>query len=155
MLLKPVSTTIAVCGSSECVRKNSVWGTGLESLLVGAMRYCTTKKGTAAIIINEELLHQRRQHIWATCAQHDLPDVKTTIRSYLSDVISRINKNEVPVYLTEHNGVPGREGCHGHYEQYLHCVEARSRGLPTSNLAACPVSECPLVWKGAETRSSP
>lgn len=82
------------------VGKKSVWGTALASMLVGATRYYISKTNSDMMMIDERRLMKNCIMIMPTlyfAALHkDLPDVKNPATKYLSNAISRMDKNDVP-----------------------------------------------------------
>ena len=80
--------------------KQSVWGTGLASLLTAATRYYISKTNSTMMMIDEKLLMTRFNAVVNTLyerAHHKpLPGVRDPSTLYLADLISRMDKDEVP-----------------------------------------------------------
>ena len=86
--------------SKGYVGKHTVWGTALASFLTGATRYYIAKKDVHSIMIDEVFLMTRCNAIVNTMyeiAQHrELPGVRDPCTLYLSSVLSRMSKDDVP-----------------------------------------------------------
>jgi hypothetical protein len=82
-------------------KKASVWGTALASLLISATRYYISKTNAQGILIDEVALMKNCTNIVSplyTSAMHrELPGVKDGTTKYLSEAISRQDRNEVPL----------------------------------------------------------
>lgn len=83
------------------VGKKSVWGTAMASMLVAASRYYISKTGSDMMMIDELRLMKNCTIIvpvfYFAALHRDLPDVKHPCTRYLSNAISRMDKNEVPI----------------------------------------------------------
>ena len=86
-------------------RKASVWGTALASMLIGATRFYISKTNASGVMIDELRLMKNctivAPIIFSTAMHKELPGVKDGITKYLSESISRVDKNEVPISNAE------------------------------------------------------
>lgn len=82
-------------------RKASVWGTALASMLIAATRFYITKTNAHGILIDELRLMRNCTNIapviYSSAMHKELPGVKDGVTKYLSESISRVDKNEVPL----------------------------------------------------------
>ena len=83
------------------VRNKDVWGTALGSLLIAAARYYIAKSGRDMVMIDEAAVVKNcitiMPAIYSATMHKRLPGVKDPTTTYLSNVISRMDKTDIPI----------------------------------------------------------
>lgn len=90
-----------VTASKGYNNRKQLWGTALGSFLIAASKYYIEKTGKTSLMITEEEVISKGIWIAPTLnsiARHaNLPDSKAPTTIYLADMISRVDKKDIPL----------------------------------------------------------